>query len=161
MIRGKIQGKIREYVLKEDRGNPAEEQTVFLYQLLKADDAWNIQDGVMEHIVPQGGKDADVRTIVHNGRSQKAALLRGLVGVRNMQDEDGNPVVFTTPKDKAGQMQVIDMLDNKQRVELANAILGDADLTPAEKGNSLSQSGPLSSEAKTADTETPQPVAAA
>lgn len=165
MIRGKNPSRVREYTLKEDRENPPEERTVFLYKLLEADDAWSIQDGVMEHIVPQSeGKNpvpGEVRTLVHNGRSQKAALTKGLIGVRNMLDEDGNPIVFSNPKDKAAQMMVINMLDNKQRVELANAILGDADLTEPEKGNSDSQSGRSPLAAETAPSEIPTPAAAA
>ncbi len=161
-MRGTNIERVREYVLKEERDSSTDERTTFLYRYLDAETMWDMQDELMQYSVPRGAgadDDSDVKTSVFHGRNERKALLKGLVGYRNVYDEDGVRLPDVENADQTQKKLVLSMMTATQRTELSSVILRSAKLTEKQKGESPSQPGLLSIAEPAADA--PRPAIAA
>lgn len=143
MAKGINPGKRRCYVLKVDKDLARDEQSRFLYQILKAEKYAQIQDKLVEVL---GGDTDDEKpkskTMVLSGTQVLEILCAGLVGVENYTDEDGTPILWPEAGGKAAKLDFLTTLKRAWRQELAEAILEGQTFTEKQVGESASPSGP-------------------
>jgi hypothetical protein len=107
-LKSKTEVVTHEYVTREDKLLPKEEQTVFVVRDLTNAETLSIQDMAMRRV----GEDIDLRP-QHMMLEQ---LVLRLVDVRNLQNEKGKPVAL--PSSIAGKRALLDLLDMDTLIEL-------------------------------------------
>jgi hypothetical protein len=131
----------RRYVLRDERGLPPEEQSVFLLRTLSVRELAQIEDRAAG--VSHGGEDGEQMIAVRSGSTRLEALRFGLVGWERVFDSKGGEVPFRGTKQKRNGVDFVQPDDEtlgrippKYRLELAEEITEGSRLTQAERGNS-------------------------
>lgn len=106
------------YVLKDDRGLPAEQQTVFQIAPLSIGDAYRAKDIAAQIQTGNGSWN------FAQGSVEYFTLKKGLKGWTNLTDESGAQVLFTTDENKEVNDLSLARLTPEWRAELADAIRG-------------------------------------
>jgi len=122
-------GSIVEYVVKAQRGDPAEERTTFLLRPLTTREHAEIQNKLYES--SGWGKKRQERFLT--GTQIVLILRKGLVGWKNFHYEDGEEVKWEDPnqeRTEEGRDMImdrnLDRLPNAVRQELAEELRGEA-----------------------------------
>lgn len=113
-----------DYVLKEDRDLPPEQQTVFKLKVLSARELARLEDSVSV-------MDKDGNWQVKVGTKTLEILSCGLRRWDNFRDRNGNLITFVGSMDDN-----FDRLRPEWRRELADAITEQANLSEDERKNS-------------------------
>jgi len=133
MAKVRIFGKEYSYVLKEERGLPKEEQTIWWYKLPDLETQCLIAEAIEFEGDP--GQAEGMRTVFRPDRRAEAEVIRRcLVRVENLRDESGRAVEW--PKEKAAQDEFLAVLLPAWRAELAAAFRAAGRLTEDEAKNS-------------------------
>lgn len=101
-----------DYVMEADRGQPEERQTVFRCRPLTLGEVVEIEDLVGTNM-GQGGFPA--------GTVHCRVIKMGLVGWRNLQDDNGVDISFQKTQDE-GFDKLLERFTTAQRTELSDAI---------------------------------------
>jgi hypothetical protein len=149
----------RVYILREDRGLPKDEQTMFFLRTLTARDYYRLKDGALEVRAPIRNA-SETRTVFHTGTQEQEILLKGLVRWENLKDGHGNELTYPDGRDSDAKLKALSYLRPNWRKEISEVILADSDLTEQDEGNFASQPGsPAAGTALAA--EDPNPATAA
>ena len=127
---GKIIGcspkKVREYILKENRDCPPEDQVIWGFRALSADGYYQIQDALVELHSDQAGDQRRTRTAIHTGSQERRVLMECFVSVKNYFDEDGTERAWPEGRGSAvtdARMEFLSTMRPAWRRELAEVIL--------------------------------------
>ncbi len=118
-----------DYVLKEDRKLPREQQTVFKLKVLSARELARIEDNIA--VFDKEGNQA-----VRMGTKVIEILSAGLRGWENLRDRNGGVITYSEHREDR-----FDLLRPGWRRELADAITEQAGLSEDEVKNSGSGRG--------------------
>jgi hypothetical protein len=129
----RIFGKEYPYVLKEERGLPKAEQTVWWYRVADLETQYTMAEVIeFEGDLNQG---ESLRTIYRPDRRAEAEIIRHcLVRVENLRDEEGRTVEW--PENSRGQDGFLAVLPPGWRSELAAAFRAASSLSEDEVKNS-------------------------
>jgi hypothetical protein len=147
MAVGRSPDKEREYVLKEDRELPREQQTRIGYRLLDCDGYYDAIDDLVEirddeaSAKKKRGEERSSTTKLRQGTNERDTLLNNITRLDNFKDEDGNDVLWPAKTDRKGRIKALSYFSAKQRREIAKVIQGDSQMSEDERGNSDSPSG--------------------
>lgn len=120
MIFTRPRGQV-EYVLKSERDQAADTQTVFLLTDLRERDRVKVMDTLRVSV------EDDSAAIGGSGTRVYTALKCGLVGWRNAKYPDGDDVPFETePGSKQPSDATLAMIPWDTKIELADAIMSAA-----------------------------------
>lgn len=111
-MKGIRAGKTIEYICKEDRELPKEDQTVWELKLLGAKEQAKLRDDLYEISGMGEGRTERFKT----GSTALKALELGLKGWRNFRYDDGEPVPFS--------VENFDCIPPETRDELSNIVRG-------------------------------------
>jgi len=126
-----------DYVLFSERELPPEDQTTFRLRPITAPENKRLQDLLVQRSNGSGHT-------LNPGTAQYAALMAGLRGWSNLQDDEGNPVEFEAARGAASPLgksltgcPTPESLDKIQpaMTELANAIIDGAEITKDDAKN--------------------------
>lgn len=124
-----------EYVLRDDRKLPDEQQTVWLLRPMTAREYAEIENRSMR---------MDSKTneaIFSSGTTTLSILKAGLAGVRNLVNDRGEPVPFATKVNGRNgnreevRDEFLDKIHPRHLKELANAITERGQLTEEDREN--------------------------
>jgi hypothetical protein len=124
----------RQFVPSCDRDLPLADQTIFEIRQLTAS-----EEAVLDNMI---GSLRDGSMDMRIGDQELAALHFGLVGVQNFVDENGAPVVILRDAKQRKynlvnpiKEEILSMIPKDVRKELAEAIVGDAQVKAEEAKN--------------------------
>lgn len=120
--------RVERYVLKCDREQPPEKQTVWLIRPLRVREMASVKNEAL--VMDQ--KTQELRS--HSGTSELTIVRTGLVGVENFRDQDGVDVKFLLSNGVVADA-FLDRLANDWRVELSNAISKLSEVSESDRGN--------------------------
>jgi hypothetical protein len=129
-------GSVVEYVADCQRGEPKEDQVIWLLRPLTAKEAADIQNRLFQ----SEGWGKNRREQFLTGTQVILVLRKGLVGFKNFKYEDGAEVGWEDPnieKTEEGRDRImdrnLDKIPASIRQELSDQIRGEAELGEAEE----------------------------
>lgn len=118
-----------DYVVKDDRDLPPEEQTVWHLRCLTIAEESALADNQYSANAGSG------EIMLKNGSYQVGILRRGVEGVSNFKDANGNEQAVSKAGNGLVPLHFFDLLSTKHREEIATAILTRGEIKEKE-GNS-------------------------
>jgi hypothetical protein len=118
----------RDYVLRKNREDPADQQTIFVLRSLTGGERHAVARQIGDAI--RGDPDGDGKTTVSLAPfldAQRLACEYGLTGWRGLRGEDGNEIPFPGPGRRA-----LDLLDASVQHEIGGAVMQDSKLMPEQ-----------------------------
>lgn len=116
--------KTHEYVCKREQKFDPADKTVFIVKSLTAQASYDLRDEMYQ--VKGAGKARSEKFLT--GTAEYKTLEKGLVGWRNLKDEDGKEVAF----DSKNFPEMISHIPEWARTELADHIRGASELNEGE-----------------------------
>ena len=113
-----------DFVVKDEKDMPSDEQTTFKVRLLSPTDKAALDDNIYK---VSGAGNARKEQIL-SGTQRLTILKKCLVGWSNFKDEDDKIVVF----DKSDTIKMLGFIPSKYHVEIVNYVTGESEASSEE-----------------------------